>query len=88
MKTIYKYEVEMVGQVFSINLPLESKILDVQVQGGTPYLWVLHEDVTQPKSKRHFRIVGTGHGIDPLKKITHIGTFQQPPFVWHLFEVT
>jgi hypothetical protein len=36
--------------------------------------------------KRQFLVVGTGHTFDDTDMV-YIGTYQDGPFVWHLFEV-
>jgi len=84
MKTIYKYEVPM-GDVSSIRMPQGATVLSFQMQNGTPFIWALiNEDV--PEAERQFVLVGTGHPIDDSWSLKFIGTTQQGPFVWHLFE--
>lgn len=85
MKTIWKYTFEITDDV-TIAMPSDSKILHVECQRGDPTMWVL----VNPDSKRvvrKFRIFGTGHPIAESEKLEFVGTFQQPPFVWHMFEV-
>lgn len=68
-------------------MPVGSEILHVACQGGQPCLWALVE-VNAKTTKRVFRLFGTGHPIpDQLAEdCVHVATFQQGPYVWHLFE--
>lgn len=87
MKTIWKYEIFPEA---TIEMPVGSKILDVQVQFDKPCIWVLvNSDVTVKKVKRRFICYGTGHSI-PDYPGEFIGTFQLHGggLVFHLFEVT
>lgn len=43
-------------------------------------------DPQQPVETRRFLFVGTGHDFDG-RGVTHLGTFFDVPYVWHLFEV-
>lgn len=88
MKTIYKYALPAVG-AFTVEMPVGSKVLSVQIQHNTPQMWVLVESDAF-KEKRRFCIYGTGHQIseEDLPMLRFIATFQtgQSDFVWHLFE--
>jgi hypothetical protein len=86
METIWKYEF-YVRDMFDLHIPFGGTILDVQVQGNTPFMWVL-VDTNQPLVRRRFRIFGTGNPFDLDNDYGwgYVGTFQVPPFVWHLFE--
>lgn len=80
---IYKYPFAPVDS-FAIDMPAPAEVLHVDCQRGQPCMWVLvwpdGETVT-----RRFRLVGTGHEFDS-KSLRYLATFQQSPFVWHLFE--
>ncbi len=83
---IYKYPIPVTDR-FVLDLPDDAHVLSVQVQDGLPKVWVWCD----PQAKmfpRHFEIVGTGQEVsEPVIAGSYIGTFQMPPFVWHLFEV-
>ena len=91
MKTIYKYSLYDVIDVFSgvvkLEMPKGAKILHVYSQQGRPCLLVL-VDTANETEFRNFRIVGTGYEID-FDCSNHVGTWLQQDgvFVWHLFEV-
>ena len=85
MKTIWKYEFE-VNDNFILSMPMRAKVLHIECQGRTPCIWAIG-DPSAEKTKRKFRVVGTGHPISDDTLLSFVGTFQQPPFVWHVFEV-
>ena len=84
MRTIWKFVIPFPeGQVA---MPRGAKILALQKQDRTPTIWA-EVDSEAPKENHLFVIYGTGH---PLAEVagTYIGTFQSPPFVWHVYDVT
>ena len=80
MKQIWKFRVNT-----TIQMPMEAKILTVQLQDGEPMMWLVVDTENELESRK-FTIVGTGNSFDD-KDAKYIGTFQEPPFVWHLFEI-
>jgi len=86
MKKIYKYKFHITDD-FTIDLPIEHQILDVQVQDAKPTMWVLLNPDDKPTST-NFCLIGTGNPIDRnMDDYIYIGTFQHGPFVWHLFKL-
>lgn len=87
MKTVWKFPFTLQDNV-TIRMPAQARILHAEVQGETPCLWAL-VDPGGPADIRHFRIIGTGHPIPDvdMEQLSFVTTFQQAPFVWHLFEV-
>ena len=86
MQTIWQYPVE---PQMTLTLPQQAEILTVQVQGGTPVLWVL-VDPEAPRVARHFALYGTGDDLAaPLTHAAYRGTFQLGGgrVIFHLFEV-
>lgn len=79
-KTIWKY-------IFGFNVEQEmpdgAEFLFAELQDGVLAAWfmVLPDS---PKVKRRFKVYGTGHEIPMSSR--YLMTFQQPPYVWHLFE--
>lgn len=86
MKKVFKYPVE-VSDKFSLLLPMEARILAVQMQRDKPCLWAL-VDPNAPVETRNFRVAGTGNPIEE-ENLEYIGTFQMAGgnLVWHLFEI-
>ncbi len=88
MKTIWKYEVP-IKDSFSIQIPEGGKILSLQTQKGTPYIWIL-VDQSRRNEQRNFRYFGTGFPIEnPIdSNLLYIGSvlIQDEVLVFHLFE--
>ena len=85
MQTIHKYPFGVTDQL-TRELPANAQVLAVQLQHGTPCLWVLL-DPDAPMMPRTFCLYGTGQQIhrEPGR---YIGTFQlsEGDLVFHLFE--
>lgn len=80
-KKIHKYEVA-VNPKQVIELPQDARILTVQVQEGSVYIWAELDDNAE-MTKHFIHVVGTGHPIPA--NCAYLGTVQMPPFVWHLY---
>lgn len=82
---ILKYILRVTDTV-EVEMPVDSEILCVQTQDGTPCIWakVYPEAI---KETRTFHIRGTGHTLQGNEG-NYIGTFQLGggAFVGHLFE--
>lgn len=83
MNAIWKYPV-YVDDLFELEMPVGAAILTIQLQDRHPCLWAL-VDTSAPVERRKLAVRGTGLAIEA--NLRYIGTFQQPPFVWHLHEV-
>jgi hypothetical protein len=81
--TIWKFPFR-VDDVLEIEMPGVASILHVECQHGTPCVWAVVNPAA-PKVIRRLRLFGTGRPITE-RLGRHIGTFQQGPFVWHVFE--
>ena len=85
---VFKYQIEIDDYV-EVEMPIGSRILDVQTQHECPCIWAL-VDPGLPTEKRRFRFAGTGHPIkENPSQLIHIGTFQmmQGRLIFHLFEI-
>lgn len=86
-KTIWKYGLQDAFSPAGVRLPLPegARVLTVQVQPGNgAQLWAeVHSEIQGPP--RTFKIFGTGHEIPDNAK--YIATWQDTPFVWHLYEL-
>jgi hypothetical protein len=82
--TIWKYEIEVTDR-FIVNMPVGAKLLAVQTQGGTPYVWA-QVDPTARNEARKLCIHGTGHPIG--HDYPFLGTFQLHggALVFHVFD--
>lgn len=80
IKMIWKYPM---GIATTHEMPEGAEFLAIQEQGDAACAWFLVLP-DNPKVPRKFYVHGTGHEIPMDRK--YLGTFQRPPFVWHLFE--
>ena len=83
IKQIWKFKVENF-----IEMPKGAEILTVQIQDGQMFNACIWAKVNPENEleKRHFIVVGTGQGFQD-DNTNYIGTYQDGPFVWHLFEI-
>ena len=71
---IWKYKLETTDTQY-IEMPVNAKILSVQVQDGEPCLWCLVDDDNY-LVPREIEIIGTGYSIANNFKGIYIGTYQ------------
>ena len=86
---IYKYVLDDAKQDWEFDLPVDAKILDIQVQFRYPCIWVLL-DTEAVTVKRTFKLYGTGQPVnEPPEKLHYIGTYQMASgaYIFHLFEI-
>jgi hypothetical protein len=83
MKTIWKFTLAVTDAKIGFDMPGDAEPLRFGMQNGVPCLWAL-VNLKNPTTKRYFRVYGTGHQIMPDSK--YVGTCDDPPYVWHLFE--
>lgn len=67
----------------TVSFPKNGKVLDVQVQQGTPCMWVVG-DFNDLEERIVYR-VGTGMPRTNFSELAYIGTVQEDVFVWHYF---
>ncbi len=85
-RQIYKYPLELTDRQV-VRMSSNADVLAVQIQNGRPMMWAIVD--ASPEVARVFRIYGTGHKLaDDANLGTYVGTFQDAPYVWHVFEVT
>ena len=85
MFIIYKYPISVDDKI-TLSLPLDSRILAVQIQKGEPVIYVLVDPSEECNENRKLELYGTGMEVS-LNRI-YIGTFQMlnGGLVFHLFE--
>jgi hypothetical protein len=83
VETIFKYRLANQEEQF-VEMPASAQILCVQMQGGLPCLWA-----QQPRdaalASRRILIIDTGWDL-PESATRYIGTVQNGPLVWHIYE--
>jgi hypothetical protein len=83
MKTVWKYQVP-IGHQVTLEIPFGGIVVHTESQDDVICLWVEVES-SNPKAHRSFKVFGTGHEIQ-MPYAIHVGTVQQGPFVWHVYE--
>lgn len=84
---IWKYPINHVKRQ-EIEIPSGSTVLCIQNQNGIACIWVEVFHTDNPTVAREFEIIGTGDEFEIIDKVRHyIGTWQEPPFVFHLYEL-
>jgi hypothetical protein len=85
---IYKYTFQL-EDVFSVSMPVDSRILKIGHQPGYHKgiysMWAL-VDVANEMYKRRFKVYGTGHDVDKPSSLRYIDTVIDGFYVWHFFE--
>ncbi len=85
MKTIYKFQLNLHNYTNELMLPIDSKVLTVQLQNNIISLWIeINLDEKQTELRR-FKIIATGQSFEDTDAI-YIATVQQGILVWHIFE--
>lgn len=83
MTTIWKFPVRTDAAVM---MPVGARILHVANQPYVgPCLWA-EIDPDAPEEPRQFAVVGTGQMVP--EGASHLGTWLDGQFVWHLYEMT
>lgn len=89
MKTIWKYDVPLDVDDFTLDVPEGSEILCLKTQNNIPHLWFLIDVANINKLEtRTFYIQETEYSFQDYNKMKYVGTFmmRQDRLVWHLFE--
>lgn len=83
MKKIWKFEIPLGVNVVH-EIPLGGVVVHTGTQNDTIFIWV-EVDPSGYRIPRSFKAFGTGHAIqEPFT--SYVGTVQQGPFVWHVYE--
>ena len=82
MKTVWKFPLTGVESI--ITMPAKAKIVSAAIKDKTMVLWA-EVDTEAPLDDRTFVVKGTGHRLNDLE--FYVATIQDPPFVWHIYEV-
>lgn len=86
MKKLLKYPISLDGpQEFRLLRGSIIRKVDYQASERGPMIWVETDTNETISDKRTLQVFGTGHDIP--NESFYIGTWQEPPFVWHLYEV-
>lgn len=83
-RTIFKFQFQIYDTI-PIEMPAGARILSCQMQFGIPSIWA----IVDPNAADRTRIIylrGTGDALGSAEVCPFIGTIQQGPLVWHLFD--
>ena len=83
MPQIWKFDVAPTAGPQVVKAPGLSDAVLFAMQGNHPHVWMRVEP-GQPEVERRIQVVGTGHEIPGDWR--HVGSLQDGPFVWHLFQ--
>lgn len=84
MHSVYKYQLG-ISSPNRIRMPMGATPLCVRIQHGALMMWALVRTGDVPTEERTFLVFGTGHDIDTHR--LYVGTVEDGPFIWHVFEV-
>ncbi len=87
MRTIWKYD--LTSQMTTVEVPEGGVVIHVDVDNKTdrPCVWIYVETEHKTVSRR-FAIFGTGHAMPDNLQHGYMGSVQQGPYVWHVWEVS
>ncbi len=84
MKTIWKFNLNVEKRNY-VEMPSNSKVLDVQMQDGKITMWALCETESE-RITVEILIFGTGWEIEGgTENLEYLATVQNNGYVWHLF---
>ena len=78
-KTIYKYPLKRLTEL-TLRDP---KVVHVAMQHDEPFVWIEHV-IGFTNTKLTLRVIGTGQKVP--EGTTHVGTFLDRAYVWHVYE--
>jgi len=81
VKTIWKFELPKTRSL--IDMPVGAQVIRVAKQWNVQWIWAIVES-DNATEKRLFAVIGTGQAAPPDGR--YLGTWEDGPFVWHLFE--
>lgn len=89
-RTVWKFRLVFgrSDDVARVDMPVGARVLMVGQQDGDTCLWAEVNPATKRTEPRVFRMFGTGHEIkgDMGMSYEWVASWQEPPFVWHLYE--
>lgn len=84
MRAIWKFPLPIrADEALDVQMPVGAQVVRFGLQGSVPTLWALVDTQAQLAARR-FAIIGTGH--DFPDDAVYVGSFDSPPFVWHVVE--
>jgi len=81
---IWKFPLTLTNRQI-VRMPKGARVLTVMFQQETVCLWARVAPDAEP-TDRTFWIFGTGHAMPRQLPLVYVGSVQQPPYVWHVYE--
>lgn len=69
-----------------VDMPSHAEIRKLDMRGNDVCIWVQVDNEIKGRQTRKFLMIGTGREFNALKFNTHVATFFDAQWVWHLFE--
>ena len=89
-RVVWKYPLDLIGAVQTIEIPMECDLLCAEWLNGKPTVWALVRP-DEEKTLRLFKVYATDEELDDKYTHFYIGTcFQEyggMTYVWHVFQV-
>src|SRR5687768_9543573 len=82
VRTVHKFPFRITGEPQFIDVTCDWRPVLVEMQDDTPCLWA---EVFTSSGRQRLQLLVTGTGHPVPTTMGHVGSFQQPPFVWHLW---
>ena len=87
MRTVYEYEINPSYESQTINVPIASVIVNVDMKGDQICLWI-EVDTLMDKYDREFKVFETNSNMDKLDHSSkHVGTVLDGLMSWHVYEI-
>jgi hypothetical protein len=86
MRTIYKATLDFDKEEHAVTMPGSAVSRHFAMQNGKPCVWY-ELDTSLVSTVRHYRIYGTGWPFNSDPRWSYVGTTQDGPFIWHLYEL-
>jgi len=87
MRNVFKHPLQINDEVQIFCLPAESTVVHCGEQDGVLFIWV-DGCIEGEYCDYAYRVIGTGHPIEPEDGADHVGTVQMTNgLVWHIYEI-
>lgn len=87
MRVVHKFPLPKeltMGDAVRLQMPSGAHVVRFALQDDVPTLWA-EVDTERSLRPRRFQIFGTGQPL--ARGAQYVGTWDFPPFVWHIYEV-
>lgn len=83
---IFKYKLEITGNIQTLELPCGFKIIKLGLQNNVPHIWIQFKvEYEKVLNKYDFIMIGTGHTFYSKWIAMHLDSVFIDEFVWHFY---